>query len=358
MASVARSIDCRVAYNIVKIELVLPCLYAEHMPDGVAIDNQALTPWLEGLVMEPHLQHSYEKVILKSLGYNVGKGGVLPIANCLYVDPQIEHQIEHQVCVQPIHLEASHDNARLLPAQCLSLSAEESTSLIATLNELWNADDICITAHSAIDWQLTGQNATALDCLPPAMLAYQSVADSLPRSSEAAQWRRLLTEAQMLLHEHPVNIDRQQRGLLSVNSIWCFGGAVFSEPAEKTQTTLYANDPFTHGLAKRLSIDCIAVDDFNVAASAELAAKSNTDQDKQVLVADTRLQQAWLANEYDQFIAARDNIIQHLLQPINAAHFSAKHVNFHIDDCNGNQYESVQTSGVVATLKRVFSKWR
>ena len=337
-----------------KIELLLPWLFAEHMPDGAAIDTHALTPWLTGSVMEPFVQHPYEIVILRSLGYSVNEGDVLPIANCLYVDAQAEHQ----VCVQPVHLEASHDNARLLPAQCLSLTAEESALLITTLNELWNPDNICITAHSAIDWQLTGQEATALDCLPPSMLAYRSVADALPRSTEAAQWRQLLTEAQMLLHEHPVNISRQQRGLRSVNSIWCYGGAAFSTPAEDVQTTLYANDTFAQGLAKRLNMECLPIEELDIAASVELAVKSDTEKASNVLIVDTHLQRAWLANEHDQFIAARDNIVQQVLQPLNEAHANAKHVSFHIDDCHGNRFESVRAAGVGATLKRIFSKWR
>ncbi|MEE9334875.1 MAG: hypothetical protein V3U65_12380 [Granulosicoccaceae bacterium] len=341
-----------------KIELLLPWLFAEHMPDDSAIDMHPLSPWLAGSAAEQLIQDPYEKVILNSLGYTLNKGDVLPIANCLYAGALAKHQ----VCAQPVHLDASLDNARLLPAQCLSLTAEESNLLIATLNELWNSDNIHVAAHSAIDWQLTGQNADALDCLPPPMLAYRSVADALPRSTEAAQWRQLLTEAQMMLHEHPVNISRQQRGLRPVNSIWCYGGAAFSKPAEDSQTSLYANDPFAQGLANRLDIECLQIEDLNIAATVEraahLAKKSNTEKFSKILVADIRLQQAWLANEYDSFIAARDHIIQQMLQPISEAHQNTKHLSFHIDDCHGNRYEPKQASGLGAKLKRVLSKWR
>lgn len=342
------------ALNIVKIELLLPCLFAEHMPDGSVVDTSAVSPWLAGPTVEQFIQYPYEKVLLKSLGYTLDEGSVLPIANCLYVDAQAGHQ----VCVQPVHLDASHDNARLLPAQCLSLTSEESNELIATLNELWNPDNINVTAHTAIDWQLTGQNAQGLDCLPPSMLAYLSVADALPRATEAAQWRQLFTEAQMLLHEHPVNIKRQQRGLRSVNSIWCYGGAAFLKPSSDPQTALYANDPFAQGLAKRLNVECVPTKDLDVEATLELAAKSNTENVMKVLVVDTRLQQAWLANEYDQFIAARDNIIQQVLLPINEAHLNTNYMSFHIDDCHGNLFESVRAASLGAKLKRAISKWR
>ncbi len=337
-----------------KVQLLLPCIFADHMPDGAAIDVQAVSPWFAGSTVQQFMVNPYEKVILESLGYPIKKGDVLPIANCLYVDTQAEHQ----VCVQPVHLEASHDDARLLPAECLSLTTEESESLVATLNELWNPDSIYVTAHSEIDWQLTGQDATALDCLPPALLAYRSMADALPRSIDAAQWRQLLTEAQMLLHEHPVNISRQQRGLRSVNSIWCFGGAVFSKPTSASRVSLYSDDSFTQGLASLLTINCMPLAGTDIATTIEQTTQAQHDSASELLIVDTRLQQAWLANDYDRFIDAREDIIEKVLQPINAVQQHTKHSNVHIDDCHGNRYESKQATGLSATLKRVFSKWR
>jgi hypothetical protein len=36
--------------------------------------------------------------------------------------------------------------------------------------------------------------------------------------------KRLLTEVQMLLHHHPVNLARQEQGLPVINSLWCWAG--------------------------------------------------------------------------------------------------------------------------------------
>lgn len=48
--------------------------------------------------------------------------------------------------------------------------------------------------------------------------------------------RRLQNEVQMLLHEHPLNQERERRGLLAVNSIWCSGaGAPQPRPAAVPQ---------------------------------------------------------------------------------------------------------------------------
>jgi hypothetical protein len=45
--------------------------------------------------------------------------------------------------------------------------------------------------------------------------------------------RRLQNEAQMLLHEHPLNAERERRGLLAVNSFW-LSGAGLPQPVSGT----------------------------------------------------------------------------------------------------------------------------
>lgn len=42
----------------------------------------------------------------------------------------------------------------------------------------------------------------------------------LPHGNDLKRWQKLLTELQMLLHAHPVNATRAQRGARPINSLW------------------------------------------------------------------------------------------------------------------------------------------
>ena len=42
----------------------------------------------------------------------------------------------------------------------------------------------------------------------------------LPHGSDLKRWQKLLTELQMVLHAHPVNATRAQRGARPINSLW------------------------------------------------------------------------------------------------------------------------------------------
>ncbi len=52
----------------------------------------------------------------------------------------------------------------------------------------------------------------------------------LPRGKDAPLWARLLHEMQMLLHDHPLNLRRQDQGQAPVNSFWLWGGGLLPPP--------------------------------------------------------------------------------------------------------------------------------
>jgi hypothetical protein len=53
----------------------------------------------------------------------------------------------------------------------------------------------------------------------------QNLVAWMPEGPGGRACRKLQNEIQMLWHEHPVNLQRQQRGLKSVNAFWLWGGA-------------------------------------------------------------------------------------------------------------------------------------
>ena len=56
-----------------------------------------------------------------------------------------------------------------------------------------------------------------------------NVNDELPSGQDSSTWQRYITEAQMILHDHPVNAARESRGEPVVNSLWLWGGGVVPE---------------------------------------------------------------------------------------------------------------------------------
>lgn len=82
---------------------------------------------------------------------------------------------------------------------------------------------------------------------PAAYVDGQDPAAFLPRSEGAAKFRNLVSEIEMLLHDHEANARRAQAGLPPVNSLWIWGGGYAPEAGSADLPPLYAADPLLRG---------------------------------------------------------------------------------------------------------------
>lgn len=120
-------------------------------------------------------------------------------------------------CADPVHLTADPDGMRMHLAE---IDTVEAAALAATLSETLEVEVRC----------LDGQHWIAafgrLDCATtPVPDALGTRVDAhLPRGPDAMRLRRWVNEAQMVLHEHPVNLRRVDRGGAPVNTVWPWGG--------------------------------------------------------------------------------------------------------------------------------------
>jgi hypothetical protein len=75
--------------------------------------------------------------------------------------------------------------------------------------------------------------------------------------------RRLASEIELWLHEHPVNRARAGRGEPAISALWLWGGErAADEPAETGASrrieAMFGGDPFVLGLARHLELACSA----------------------------------------------------------------------------------------------------
>jgi len=69
----------------------------------------------------------------------------------------------------------------------------------------------------------------------------------LPAGEGGGAYRRLLSEIEMALHDHPVNLERQADGRLPVNSLWLWGGGVSPEQETRPMPPLFGDDALLRG---------------------------------------------------------------------------------------------------------------
>ena len=77
--------------------------------------------------------------------------------------------------------------------------------------------------------------------------------DFLPGGDTAATFRGLLSEIEMALHDHPVNVERELQGKVPVNSLWIWGGGNAPEVQDLPHPPLFADDPLLRGYWESVS---------------------------------------------------------------------------------------------------------
>lgn len=161
---------------------------------------------------------------------------------------------------EPVHLQLQRDRLVLADAGNLDITQEEANSLTAALNEHFADAGLSFFPTRPGHWHLRLTH-------PPAHLQTHSletaigrnIRNILPGGPDGKRWHGLLNEIQMLLHRHPVNEAREQRGLPPVNSIWPWGGGVL--PANPTPhfTHIWADHALARGLAVATATPCASV---------------------------------------------------------------------------------------------------
>lgn len=128
------------------------------------------------------------------------------------------------VRADPIALQVGRDDVRLAGVVS-GLSDEERNTLLALLGEHFASDGLRFVAPRADAWFALCATPQRTRTTSPGAIGRRALRDCLPAGPDAARWRRWLTEAQMLLHEHPLT----DRDGLPVNGIWFSGGGVLPQ---------------------------------------------------------------------------------------------------------------------------------
>ena len=125
----------------------------------------------------------------------------------------------------PVFIRPEMTGARLMAWGNLGLTASDAEALLKPLRPVFGDAGFQISASASERWYVCLPNETRLpefpapiDALGGDVLAY------LPEGNEARRWRALGNEAQVILHNHPLNSARAAAGLPPVNSLWFWGG--------------------------------------------------------------------------------------------------------------------------------------
>ena len=126
----------------------------------------------------------------------------------------------------PVYLSVGLNDVTVMDSTLLDLHADEIEQLVSLVNthfidESWEL--IQVSEETCVIGDRHDHNVVTT----PLSLSISAGPDEyLPSGKDGAYWRRMLTEMQMVLHGCAVNKDREERGLMPVNSFWLWGAGL------------------------------------------------------------------------------------------------------------------------------------
>lgn len=161
-----------------------------------------------------------------------------------------EHSDEWSLRCDPACFQADMDRVVLMGHGALGLSMEDVEQLVTIINDHVQQDGWQIEALSPDCWYVKGAKQAKVFTTPPLAVLGQDIKDNLPTGPDGSYWRSLMNESQMLLHELPLNLERQAKGLLPVNGLWFWGGGILPTNTTCQYDAVYGEDPLLAGLAQ------------------------------------------------------------------------------------------------------------
>ena len=142
------------------------------------------------------------------------------------------------VRADPAFVLADAVTLRMLACSTLDLSPAESGELARPLRLLFGDAGFPLEAAHPQRWYLRCPKGARLPRFaPPDAVLGDDLGAHLPQGDNERQWRHLLNEAQVILHNHPVNARRVGRNLTPANSLWFWGAGTLPD---------WVRSPFDH----------------------------------------------------------------------------------------------------------------
>lgn len=153
------------------------------------------------------------------------------------------------LCADPVHLAVDRDSLVLQPQSQLQLSKSESLAIFTTLESHFATADLRLVHVDTGHWCFGTPHRPHLVTSDLELVEGRNVNDVLPSGQDGSVWQRYITEAQMILHDHPVNAARESRGDRVANSLWLWGGGVVPD-ANKCFDRMSVDDPLLREIGK------------------------------------------------------------------------------------------------------------
>jgi len=234
-----------------ELHIIVPGICGPLADTQLLIKNRNLTEWVKVLsrsACTPSESSAY-KVLTSLLSLNVDDDFPSAALSMLMHDAYDEKL--SYMCADPVHLQADMDHAILTSSHDLYLKSDESAAICDVLNKHFKQDGLNFIMLDKNQWIVSSKDEIELETTP--------LSEMIGRGDASGSWKKILTEAQMLMHSHDVNVNRESSGKFSVNSLWFHGSGNLPDYLQQSSFSICSKDNVLKGLADHIGCNYMTV---------------------------------------------------------------------------------------------------
>jgi len=224
------------------------------------------------------------------------------------------------IAADPVHLRFHQERLILADGATLGITIDEAALLAEGINRHFaDIGHVHVAAPERWYLKLSGQSALAGFSPPPlSAVTGRSIERLLPEIMQDRAVRGLLNEIQTFLHAHPVNQQREDKGLLPINSLWLWGAGRLPPRLESDFDGVWSTHPLAIGLARAAGVSThpvpvdaatffahVAPDTRQLVELDDLASPVQYENGNAYRKTITRLEQCWFVPLQEALAAGR-----------------------------------------------------
>jgi len=151
----------------------------------------------------------------------------------------------------PAYVRPDINGARLMAyGDALALDDEDLAALLPSLQLAFDMVGCALDASRPSRWFLRLQGDVGLPAFDdPDEALGEDLFDHLAEGDAGRPWRALLSEVQVVLHNHPWNVRRAARGKPPVNAVWFWGGGVLPDHVRARHARFHSDEESARAMA-------------------------------------------------------------------------------------------------------------
>jgi hypothetical protein len=139
-----------------------------------------------------------------------------------------------------VHIHIARDHLVLTDPRQLAIRDHEARPLFDIAASLFAETGRPLLYGDAATWFVRADDWAELQTSTPDAAGGHNIDIWMPKGAGERDWRKVQNEVQMHWFDHPVNMEREARGMKPINSLWIWGGAPATfEPAPGHHTDVF-----------------------------------------------------------------------------------------------------------------------